>query len=186
MKNKKHFILLLLTVSLFSAACQDHHYKSYDEMGPLPEPDAAANDERVLQKMGKTGGPQAPGPASSPQSGFTGVIAAGKVELSSEIGQPPEGWTLYIIVRPEKGGPALAAGRLDNVTFPARFKLNEKNIMMGEPEPGMNILVEAVYDSDGDPITKEDQDLFGQAEGVVSVGATDIVVTLSKRAKEGA
>jgi hypothetical protein len=177
--------VLLLTLT---TACQDHHFVSYDKMGPLPPPDPS--------KQGKVAvpSPQPASPYNSPsqammgaapkvEPGFTGLIAGGVVELSPEaVGSAPPGWTLYIIIRPAEGGPPIAAKRVDKPTFPISFELTERDIMMGQPKTGMKISVEARYDADGDPITKEKTDLFGKADGENVIGAKNTKVSLKKQA----
>lgn len=176
--------LLLLTLA---SACQDHHFVSYEKMGPLPAPDPS--------KQGKVAvpSPQPAAPYKSPsqammgaapkvEPGFTGLIASGVVELSPEaIGSAPPGWTLYIIVRPVGGGAPIAAKRVDKPAFPISFELTELDIMVGQPKTGMKISVEARYDADGDPITKEKTDLFGKADGENVIGVKNTKVSLKKQ-----
>jgi hypothetical protein len=208
MKMIKPIALLMAVLSLtLTAACQDHHFVSYDKMGPLPEP--------APSKQGKVAvpTPQPATPYSSPsqammgaapkvepaspdksqsqamtgaapkvEPGFTGLIASGVVDLSPEaVGSAPPGWTLYIIIRPAEGGSAIAAKRVDKPSFPVSFELTERDIMMGQPKSGMKISVEARYDEDGDPITKGNNDLYGKADGEIIVGAKNALALLKKK-----
>ena len=177
--------VLLLTLA---ASCQDHHFVSYEKMGPLPLPAPPSKQAKAVPS------PQPAPPYNSPsqammgaapkvEPGFTGLIASGVVELSPEsAGSAPPGWTLYIIVRPAGGGSAIAAKRVNKPAFPVSFELTERDIMMGQPKSGMKISVEARYDADGDPITKGKDDLYGKADGELVTGARSAVVRLKKQA----
>lgn len=187
MKTVKNVTTITAVLLLaLTAACQDHHFVSYDKMGPLPEP--------APSKQGKVAvpSPQPASPYKSPsqgmmgaapkaEEGFTGLIASGVVDVSPEAASSAiPGWTLYIIIRPAEGGSAIAAKRVDKPSFPVSFELTERDIMMGQPKSGMKISVEARYDADGDPMTKGKDDLFGKADGENIVGAKNAVVHLKK------
>lgn len=169
-----------------ATACQDHHFVPYDKMGPLPEPAPSSKQAKPV-----TTPSAAPynSPAKAMQSdpkappAFTGLIASGVVEVSPEsAGSALPGWTLYIIARPVEGGAPIAAKRVDKPAFPVSFELTERDIMVGQPISGMKISLEARYDADGDPITKEKADLFGKADGEIVVGAKNTKVSLKKQA----
>jgi hypothetical protein len=179
---------LVAVMSLtLTAACQDHHFVSYDKMGPLPEPAPQSKQSKAVPSQ-QPGSPykspsQAMGAAPKVEPGFTGLIASGVVDVSPEVvGSAPPGWTLYIILRPAEGGSAIAAKRVDKPSFPVSFELTERDIMMGQPKSGMKISVEARYDEDGDPITKGKNDLYGKADGEIIVGAKNTLVHLKKKA----
>lgn len=87
---------------------------------------------------------------------------------------------MYVIVRPKEGGPALAAKRFDKPVFPIKFELTEKDLMMGTPTAGMEISVEARYDSDGDPMTKKPEDWIGKAAQPAPIGFKGAIITLAR------
>lgn len=176
----------LAAVFLFAltAACQDHHFVSYDKMGPLPEPTPSSKEAKPVTTPSATPykSPMQQSDSKAPPA-FTGLIASGVVEVSPEsAGSALPGWTLYIIVRPAEGGAPIAAKRVDKPSFPISFELTERDIMVGQPISGMKISLEARYDADGDPITKEKTDLFGKADGEIVVGAKNTKVSLKKQA----
>jgi len=178
--KKKSLLVVALFLALCAGACQDHHFKSYDEMGPLPEPSPGATGGKTPpQGHARAGAGQGVSPERD--TGFAGRIAAGVVDIAPGVGSTGKGWVLYVVARPAEGGPALAALRIDNVSFPARFELTEKNLMMGTPKPGMKLVMEAMYDSDGDPISKDPGDLFGKSSDAVELGAGDVIITLARR-----
>lgn len=181
---RKDICVLLFLAALFVSACQDHHFTPYDKMEPVEEPKPGG--DRVIDLTG--GAPSAASSAkttpygdmaSAPKSTFQGLIASGTVDVSPEFTDKlnPD-WTLYVIARPAAGGPAIAAKRGNKVTFPYTFEMTEKDIMMGDPQAGMPITVEARFDSDGDPITKAPQDLFGKTQTPVDTGAKGVNVVM--------
>ncbi len=167
---------------LFTASCQDHHWMAYDETDPLPEPgspEALKQAERNRQAHTKASQLQLSAPAATP---FKGTIVSGLVNLPAELAEKAlSEWTLYIIARPLDGGAPLAAAKAESVKFPFNFRLNERNIMMGAPTKGMKLRIEAMLDSDGDPITKSPGDLFGRLEGDAILGTENVVITLRKK-----
>jgi len=194
-KFKAGFVLIAALAAFAMSGCQDHHFVSYDKMGPLPEPKPLTQEERAAaqqqqqqqQPSSMTGEAQPyarePMGAAAPSSPAAGeFIIGGKIELAPVlIGKIAPDWVLYVIVRPEAGGPPLAAIRLANVKFPIGFSINSKDAMMGEVKPGMKISVEARYDSDGDPMTKKPEDLFGKQKGEITAGAKDALIVLDKQ-----
>lgn len=177
--------ILALALTAFSAACQDHHFVPYDKMPPLPEPGAPSKtgvaSPPAQQSPYQTGAVQSQ-PAQSAQPEFTGLIASGSIVISPESSANlPTGWTLYIIVRPAGGGPAIAAKRVNKPSFPISFELTEQDIMLSQPKSGIKISIEARYDEDGDPISKGKNDYSGVAEGDFSIGSGNAIIRLKKQ-----
>lgn len=155
---------------------------AYDESNPLPEPgspEALAQAEKNRKAHTKASQFQLDKPAGA---AFKGTIVSGMVNLPEELAEKALAeWTLYIIARPLDGGAPLAAAKAVEVKFPFNFRLDERNIMVGGPTEGMKLRIEAMLDSDGDPITKSPGDLFGRLEGDAVLGAENVVITLRKK-----
>ncbi|MBF0291647.1 MAG: hypothetical protein HQK86_05765 [Nitrospinae bacterium] len=185
MKRMKSIATLtVLALIALTAACQDHHFVSYDKMGPLPEPTPSSKEAKPVTTPPATPykSPMQQSDSKAPPA-FTGLIASGVVEVSPEsAGSALPGWTLYIIARPVGGGAPIAAKRVDKPAFPVTFELTEKDIMVGQPISGMKLSLEARYDADGDPITKEKSDLFGKMDKEIVVGEKNTKVSLKKQA----
>jgi len=71
--------------------------------------------------------------------------------------------TLFVFLRPETGGPPVAARRIRPANFPLRFTLSATDSMMGGDLPKKGILV-AKLDADGSASTSSDTDLESRAE----------------------
>ncbi|MBI5816066.1 MAG: hypothetical protein HZB29_10725 [Nitrospinae bacterium] len=207
MKYQATLRLMAIIALPLLAACQDHHFVPYDKMKPLEAPKPMTEEQKKAAaeqaRQSAQQAPQAPlapmqqapqasqAPQAPAQQGYGAppvameavTIVSGRVELSASVGKPEPGWALYVVVRPPEGGPPLAAKRLDKVSFPVEFAVTTRDAMMGEVKPGMPVSVEAVYDSDGDPISKDPKDLFGKGKETVKAGSGKTVIVLGKRGK---
>ncbi len=174
MRINKTSMAIVIACMMAITSCQDHHYTPYDEMGPLPTPDPGR----------KVSAPPLKGAPSASSAPAAGIVVAGSINLAPEASSLADPtWILYIIARPTEGGTPVAASRKENVTFPMQYSLTEKDIMMKGVPPGTEITVEARLDSDGDPMTKDEIDLFGKVAGNVRYGQKNVVITLGKQPK---
>lgn len=152
-------VSFLLLFFIFTASgCQDHHWVPYEKMGPV-----AKQTSEQASKGAK-------------------VIVSGTVEL--DPAEQPENFkdfTLYIIVRSTSKNPVLAATKVVNVEFPHTFTVTEQNVMFGDLDPKANYIVQARLDSDGNPDTKNKNDLSGGHDGKLSLGADNASILLSKK-----
>lgn len=183
-KYPKVAVLALMVIFLAGSGCQDHHFTPFDKMEKHPE---ISTGEQGKKSSGRAITPQNnPSGAGQGRSGFKGTIVAGMIELAEGLNnKAPAGWALYVIVRSVSGGAPLAVAKAENVTFPFSFRLNEKNIMLGEPERGMSLTLEARYDSDGDLITRDEKDLFGKVNEEFTLGSENVLITLDKNSGRG-
>ncbi len=188
-------IAVALIVAAPLGACQDHHWVEFDKMGEvkMAERPAEAPPEPITTE-GRPGvpydgagmlsgnGPSAP--ASMPGGGesgdFSGVIAAGIVDVDpADKAKALPSMTLYVIARPVTGGPPVAALRATDVIFPYSFRLTEEDVMMAPPQAGQPLTIEARFDFDGDPMSKDaEKDLFALSPGEIIVGDEKVALTL--------
>lgn len=164
---KSAFTLFLLLTFIFAGSgCQDHHWVSYEEMGPVSKMEANPTARAR--------------PKPAPAAGKT--LVSGKVELAKGVSSNNfAGWSLFIIVRSADDKPMLAAIKAEGVQFPYSFKVTDNNIMFGESTDDTKIIVRARYDSDGNVDTKDPNDLFGKYDGELAVGAENVVIKLAKQ-----
>ena len=85
-----------------------------------------------------------------------------QIVLAEGTSPQPES-TLFVFLRPETGGPPVAAKRIRPASFPLRFTLSATDSMMGGELPKKGILV-AKLDADGSASTSSETDLESQAE----------------------
>jgi len=151
-----NFFFLLFIVT--AAGCQDHHWVEYEKMGPV-----AIQTKAEASKQAR-------------------VIVSGRVELGPAV-QPDsfKDFTLYIIVRSSGEHPLLAAIKAVNVKFPYAFSITSKDVMLGALDPKAKFRVQARFDSDGNPDTKNENDLSGAHNGDLSLGAENAVILLVKK-----
>ena len=80
-----------------------------------------------------------------------------QIELAPEAQLVPQA-VLFVFLRPEGGGPPVAATRISSPTFPAGIVLDASHSMMGAELPERGILV-ARLDTDGNVTTSDPTDL---------------------------
>lgn len=100
---------------------------------------------------------------------------AGVIEIASHQKYSP-GQILYVIARPEGGGPPVAVSRIQVSTFPLPFTLGAENSMTGQALPE-KVFLEARLDSDGDAVTKSENDPAGFVDRV-PLGSLDLRIIL--------
>jgi tetratricopeptide (TPR) repeat protein len=100
----------------------------------------------------QSAGPPPAGTAEARADGF-----AIEIELAPEA-QPLPQAVLFVFLRPEGGGPPVAATRVSSPTFPTGIVLDSSHSMMGAELPARGILV-ARLDSDGNVTTSDPTDL---------------------------
>ena len=98
---------------------------------------------------------------------------------------PVSGGTLFIVVRNQGSpnqGPPLAVVRVEEPSFPLRFRVSEDNVMMnGTPFQGP-FDVYARLDKDGNAATKDPGDLMSSAPSSgVPLGTSELQLALDQR-----
>ena len=145
-------IAFLFAAVLAIGACQDHHWKSYDKVGPLE-----------VQKPS-----------------VQGDIVSGTLELGDTVkGKDFNDWWVFVIVRSKEGASMLAATRELVTGFPIQYSVTTKNIMVGKVNPGEKYIVEAILDKDGVAETKEGDPVVGRYGQPIEAGHTGALLTLN-------
>jgi hypothetical protein len=134
--------------------------------------------------------PQAPGamaasapaaaPASAPAAAATGDIQ-GVIKVPAEQVRPAGG-VLFVIARPAgvAGGPPLAVKRLaPGAGAEIPFSLGQADAMMGG-DLNQPLSLQVRWDQDGNAMSKQPGDLFGEAPAPVSPGASGVELVLNQ------
>ncbi len=120
-------------------------------------------------------GLEQPKPRSS--MAVTAGSAIQGVVRTAEGAVPARGGVLFVIARPEAGGPPLAVRRLPGGPFPMAFELGPGDAMIpGRPLAG-SVRLTARLDADGDPLSRQEGDLVAE-EMRVAVGSSGIELVL--------
>ncbi len=94
----------------------------------------------------------------------------GTVRLAPGV-QAPDTGVLFIIARAQGGGPPLAVKRLPVGPFPLTFQVGPADVMLkGRPFEGP-IKLSARIDRDGDPLTREPDNLVAESAAALEPGA---------------
>lgn len=109
----------------------------------------------------------------------------GEIKLGAGLGKdavkPSD--VLFVIARQSMGGQPgqiIATQRHTPVTLPMKFTMSKRDTMVeGIPFTGPWI-VTVRLDRDGDPMTKDENDLYASSNGEVKGGQTDLSMVLSK------
>ena len=120
---------------------------------------------------------QMPVPVSASRPGEGGPSIRGELRLAEGAVVPASG-VVFVIARPQAGGPPLAVKRLTPAGFPLRFEIGAADAMIaGRPFAGPMRLT-ARIDADGDPLTRSPADVAGEWADPVEPGETGVVVVL--------
>jgi hypothetical protein len=111
--------------------------------------------------------PESPAGAPAPFS-ITGLV-----KLSASLKDPwPKGAYVFVIARPEGGGPPYAVRRYEGLKPPFAFALGPENLMIeGNPAPA-RLVVTVRVDQDGDAMTRQLGDLEGGPSAPVGPGSS--------------
>jgi hypothetical protein len=110
------------------------------------------------------------------------VIVSGKVDIDkAEKADSFKDFTLYIIVRSTGKNPILAATKSVSVKFPYTFAVTKQDVMFGDLDPDAKYMIMARFDADGNPDTKDKNDLFGSYDGELSLGAENASIMLARK-----
>ncbi len=163
----------------------------------------ACNEERpaetrsFFEEGGKSGAAKAAGmPEGHPTTGAAAAAGPAETILKGTItlgeahkDSAPVGVLFIMAKMPPQGGmrgPPILVKKVNMPKFPYPFELTSNDVMMqGMPIPE-KLLVQVRLDQDGDAISRTPGDLFGEAEGLVDKGATDVRVVLDTKVEQSA
>jgi hypothetical protein len=137
-------------------------------------PDRADELRGLLREFDASGAPARP-------EGDRSQGIGGRVGLSPELrGQLPSGGVIFLVVRSaeSRAGAPLAVQRLSTDSLPATFWIDSSASMIGSPLPP-RVGIEARFDSDGDPVTRDPEALWARVDNV-ALGASDLRLELRR------
>src|SRR5262245_12725955 len=149
---------------------------------PATQPAQEQAQQPASQPAEGGGGEQAAGPEVPP---FSGEVKLGD-GINADAVKPSD--VLFVIARQSVGGqpgPIVATTRHTPVKLPMKFTIGPNDRMVqGMPFTGP-FIVTARLDRDGDPMTKDENDLYASA-GEVKGGQSDVALTLARGQAQGA
>lgn len=106
----------------------------------------------------------------------------GRIELAAAVQDKAEaGDAIYVVARNAATGTIVAAARVvAPAQFPVSFSLSGSDVMHTQTSLAGKVKLEVRLDKDGDAMTKNPGDLIGETDGLVTVPAKDVVVTLDR------
>lgn len=164
---------------------------------PMTRPPAARRPSSMPTSMpssrpsalprGKQAGVHPSSQPSSPQDQLSNAgFIYGEINIDEAMkAKVKAGSVLFVIVRrfdPQGKGMLIAATKQSGVTadsFPLRYVVKQSDAMMGAPLNG-RVSVSARIDQDGDAISKQPNDIVGEASQAVIVGVNPVAFTLNK------
>lgn len=162
--------LVMGGVALLSA-CQ--------QQGSEPNP----GPKEAEQQVGRPGS----APAATAPSGETiprafpaleGTIVLGE-GLEAESVKPTD--VIFVMARTQEGGNLVATEIIENIEFPARFSLDEKDIMVHGEQTHPPYMLSARLDRDQDAMTRGDDDLYALHETPLQGGEKGLKLVLKKK-----
>jgi len=186
---RRPLVIAHTLAALFLASCLgcDRNVEPFDPNEQPAEPDlsrifpAGAEPEQV----GPPGLPPPPGRGAPPLAAESrmadGPPIRGTVSVADPLaGRLPSGAILFLIARNAAAGPPLAVLRVPEPRFPLEFSLGPENRMLETIPFAGEVQITARLDADGNAMSRQPGDLEGRAAGVVSPGATGVVVVLDE------
>lgn len=138
---------------------------------PRPPAPAPAAPPRALSTP-----PRAPAPAPPAGGAITGTIVLAPPLAGKAAGKR----ALFLIARPEQGGPPVAVLRIADPRFPLPFRLSQENVMMPGVKLEGRLRLTARVDADGSAGPPQKGDLEGQAPAPVAAGSAGVTIVVDK------
>ena len=176
--------LVLLTCLLGLSGGCDRKIEPYDPAERPQPPDLSRIFPAGAELAARASEP--PDAVGMPARGAPPVLAAGEpvrgtIRLATDFeGTLPANPTLFLIARPEAGGPPLAVKRIQEPRFPLDFEIGPGDRMIEEMPFAGPLLLSARIDGDGNASTRAAGDLQGTAAAPVAPGATGVDIVLDE------
>lgn len=168
---------VLAGVVLALAAC-DRRVEPYipldEEPAPIARPLRVPGFENPVPRP-PTRSSAAPGPPTQ----ASGPAIRGTLRLADGVAEPGGG-VLFVIARSGAGGPPLAVLRLAPGPFPMDFAIGPEHVMIPGGAFEGPITLTARVDLDGDPTSRDPDDLNAAAPSPLQPGATGVDLVLMK------
>ena len=114
----------------------------------------------------------------APPVGQSDALIRGTVRLADGTEAGSAG-ALFVIARSAAGGPPVAVRRLPPGPFPVRFALTRVDSMLGEGTLPGTVQLSARLDRDGNPMTRQDNDLVAESATPLQVPASGVELVLA-------
>jgi len=186
---RRQLVIAHTLAALFLAAwlgC-DRNVEPFDPNEQPAEPDLSRIFPAGVEpaEPGPPGMPPPPGRGAPPLAAGSrtanGPPIRGTVSVADALaGKVPSGAVLFLIARSGAAGPPLAVLRVPEPRFPLEFSLGPENRMLETLPFAGELQLSARLDVDGNAMSRQPGDLEGRAAGVVSPGATGVVVVLDE------
>lgn len=121
---------------------------------------------------------QRPPRAAAPAGG--GAISGTIVLAPALAGKAGGKRALFLIARPEGGGPPLAVVRIPEPKFPLAFQISQEHVMMPGVKFEGRVRLVARVDADGSAGPPQKGDLEGQAPAPVAAGTSGVTIVVDK------
>ncbi len=126
--------------------------------------------------------PLKPGEGVAAGKPFSGLIKLGEGVTEADLKGSD---VLFIMARTSQGeglaGSLVAVQRVMNAKYPLRYEMSAKDLMMPAVPFSGPFIVHARLDRDGDPMTRDANDLYGSFAGEVANGDEGVHMVLVKK-----
>lgn len=177
--------LCLFGLSAALIACESKPAPSGAGTGSTPGALPSGHPTSMPGSMPAEKIPLKPGEGVAAGKPFSGLIKLGEGVTEADL-KPSD--VLFIMARESQGeglaGPLVAVQRQMNVKYPFRYEMTAKDLMMPAVPFAGPFIVHARLDRDGDPMTRDENDLYGSFSSAVNNGDEGVHMVLVKKSAE--
>jgi cytochrome c-type biogenesis protein CcmH len=148
----------------------------------LPPGEDRSEIEKVLAEL-PTADRQTTKPVKvAPPAAPRGQQISGVIRIEPKLkDQVDRQATLFIIARQAAGGPPLAVKKIERPTFPVSYSLGPENMMLQGGSFSGKMNISARLDKDGDPMTRETGNVFGEyKKNPVEAGSKNVDLVIDQ------